>query len=245
MKMTGNTILLTGGSTGIGLSLAVRFLEAGNRVLICGRRKDKLEEAQKAHPGLGIFVCDVSKQADREALFAYTVREFPGTNVLFNNAGVMRYLNLEGSQSWKVAEEEIATNLFAPIHLSMLFVEHLAGKGNATIINTTSGLSHVPLAAAPVYSATKAGLHSFTLSLRHQLARKGIQVIEVSPPHVNTDLGIPGANGAGMDLQAYIDSVMSGFEMGEEEITSGFSTMLSRASREEKEKIFAQLNGKH
>ncbi|MEO7425013.1 MAG: SDR family NAD(P)-dependent oxidoreductase [Fibrobacteria bacterium] len=243
MKMTGNTILITGGSTGIGLSLADRFLKAGNRVLICGRRKDRLEEAEKAHPGLRTFVCDVSKQADREALFAYAVREFPGINVLFNNAGVMRFMRLEGSQAWDVPAEEIATNLTAPIHLSMLFAGHLAGQRDAVILNTTSGLSHVPLASAPVYSATKAALHSFTQSLRRQLAEKGIKVVEVCPPHVNTDLGVPGANGAGMDLQAYIDSVMAGLEKGDEEITVGFSAIASRAGREEKERMFAQLNG--
>lgn len=244
MKKSGNTILITGGSTGIGLSLAVRFLEAGNQVLICGRRKDRLEEAEKAHPGLQTFLCDVSKQADREALFAYAIREFPGLNVLFNNAGVMRFLSLEGPQVWDVPAEEIATNLTAPIHLSMLFADHLSGQRDAAILNTTSGLSHVPLASAPVYSATKAALHSFTLSLRHQLAGKGIEVIEVCPPHVNTDLGVPGANGAGMDLGAYIDSVMAGFEKGEEEITVGFSAMLSRAGNEEKKKMFAELNSK-
>jgi uncharacterized oxidoreductase len=245
MKKTGNTILITGGSTGIGLSLAVRFLEAGNRVLICGRRKDRLEEAEKAHPGLKTHVCDVSKQADREALYAYAVREFPGINVLFNNAGVMRFLRLEGTQAWDAAADEIATNLAAPIHLSLLFAGHLAKQSDAVIINTTSGLSHVPMAAAPVYCATKAALHSFTLSLRHQLAGKAIQVIEVCPPHVNTDLGAPGSNGAGMDLKAYIDSVMAGLGKGEEEITTGFSTLLSHPGREEKERLFAQLNPKN
>jgi uncharacterized oxidoreductase len=245
MKMTGNTILITGGTSGIGLSLAARFLKAGNRVLICGRRKDKLAEAEKAHPGLRTFVCDVSKQADREALFAYAVREFPDLNVLFNNAGVLRYLQVGESRAWDQTAEEIATNLTAPIHLSMLFAEHLAQRPDAAILNTTSGLAHVPLAAAPVYSATKAALHSFTLSLRHQLAGKGIRVIEISPPHVNTDLGVPGTNGAGMDLGAYIDSVMAGFEKGEEEITVGFSALISRAGREEKDRAFAQLNGGH
>jgi uncharacterized oxidoreductase len=244
MRTTGNTILITGGSTGIGLSLAARFLEAGNRVLICGRRKDKLEEAEKAHPGLRTFVCDVSKEADREALFAHTVREFPGTNVLFNNAGVMRFVRIEGSLAWSVPADEIATNLAAPIHLSLLFAEHLAGRPNAAILNTTSGLSHVPMSIAPVYCATKAGLHSFTQSLRHQLAGKGIEVIEICPPHVDTDLGAPGTNGAGMDLEAYIDSVMAGLAKGEEEITVGFSTLLRDAGAEEKKRLFAQLNPK-
>jgi len=244
MKTTGNTILITGGSTGIGLSLAARFLKAGNKVLICGRRKDKLEEAKKAHPGLHTFVCDVSQPADRQALFAYAVREFPGTNVLFNNAGVMRFLRIDAPDAWNVAADELAANLAAPIQLSMLFADHLAKQRDAVIINTTSGLSHVPMAAAPVYCATKAALHSFTLSLRHQLAGKGIEVIEVCPPHVNTDLGAPGTNGAGMDLNAYIDSVMAGFAKGEEEITTGFSTMLSQSGPAEKKQLFDRMNPK-
>jgi uncharacterized oxidoreductase len=242
MKTTGNTILITGGSTGIGLSLAARFLKAGNKVLICGRRKDKLEEAEKAHPGLRTFVCDVAEPADREALFAYTVREFPGTNVLFNNAGVMRFLRIDDPRAWEVAADELATNLAAPIHLAILFADHLSKQRDAAIINTTSGLSHVPMAIAPVYCATKAALHSFSQSLRYQLAGKGIEVIEVCPPHVNTDLGAPGTNGAGMDLNAYIDTVMAGFAKGDAEITTGFSTLLSQAGPEEKKQLFARLN---
>jgi uncharacterized oxidoreductase len=124
----------------------------------------------------------------------------------------------------------------------MLFADHLAKQRDAAIINTTSGLSHVPMSVAPVYCATKAALHSFTQSLRHQLAGKGIEVIEVCPPHVNTDLGAPGTNGAGMDLKAYIDSVMAGFANGEEEITTGFSTMLSQAGPAEKKQLFDRLN---
>lgn len=242
MKTAGNTILITGGSSGIGLSLAARFLRAGNKVLVCGRRKDKLEAAAKAYPGLRTFVCDVAKPADREALFAYTVREFPGTNVLFNNAGVMRFQRIDGPRAWEVSAEELAINLAAPIHLSMLFADHLAKQRDAAIINTTSGLAHVPMSAAPVYCATKAALHSYTLSLRHQLAGKGIEVIEVCPPHVDTDLGTPGSNTAGMDLQAYIDTVMAGFAKGETEITTGFSTLLSQAGPAEKAQFFARLN---
>lgn len=244
MKSTGNTILITGGSTGIGRSLAARFLKAGNQVLICGRRQDKLAEAEKAHPGLRTYLYDVSKPAEREALFADTVREFPATNVLFNNAGVMRFLPLDSLKSWDTFADEIATNLAAPIHLSMLFAEHLSKRREAAILNTTSGLSHVPMSAAPVYCATKAALHSFTLSLRYQFAGKGIEVIEVCPPHVNTDLGTPGSNGAGMDLNAYIDTVMAGLAKGEAELTTGFSTLLSLAGSAEKKQLFERLNPK-
>ncbi len=243
MKLSGNHILITGGATGIGLGLAKRFIEGGNRVLVCGRRADKLAEAAQALPGLETFACDVASASGRLALQAHVMQAFPKMNVLFNNAGVMRFTKLDGPEAWDISEAEIATNLLAPIHLSLLFVEHLAKQPHAVMMNTTSGLAHVPWAMAPVYSATKAALHSFSQSLRHQMAAKNIEVIEVCPPHVNTDLGAPGANTAGMDLQEFLDGVMSGLKSGDEEITVGFSTIASRAGMDEKKVLFARLNG--
>lgn len=176
------------------------------------------------------------------ALFHRVTRDFPGLNVLWNNAGVMRYAKLAGAADWAGTPGELETNLAAPVHLSMLFAAHLAGKEGAAILNTTSGLSHVPLAAAPIYSATKAALNSFTQSLRLQLAGQRIEVIEVSPPHVNTDLGIPGTNGEGMDLDQFADAVMEGLRRGRQEITVGFSERTSQAGSQEREAIFAALN---
>lgn len=242
MEMKNNTILITGGTSGIGLSLAKRFVALGNTVIICGRSESKLAAAKQAVPELHTYRFDVSRQADREALHQQILHDFPDLNILFNNAGVMCFSKLDDLETWPQAQQEITTNLEAPIHLSMLFTPHLSKQHNAAIINTTSGLSHVPLIMAAVYSATKAALNSFTISLRAQLADKMIQVIEVSPPHVNTDLGAPGANTAGMPLDEFTDVVMAGLEHGELEITCGFSTQAASASGKERELLFWNLN---
>ncbi len=242
MNLSSNTVLITGGSSGIGLALAIRFQKAGSKVIICGRNSEKLEEAKKANPGLEIYVCDVSQEAERISLFENITKAYPSLNILVNNAGIMRFPKLDTLEPWKAVISEIETNLGAPIHLTMLFAKHLEKQNHPAIINVTSGLSHVPLAATPVYSATKAGLHSLTLSLRHQFSGKSIQIIEISPPHVETDLGVAGANTAGMNLDEFANAAISGLEKGEEEITVGFSTTSANSSRAERDAIFKQLN---
>ncbi|NBD27163.1 SDR family oxidoreductase [Paenibacillus glycinis] len=242
MKFESNTILITGGASGIGLALAKRFLAAGNKVIIGGRRADKLAEAKAVHPELATYVVDVSKEAERIALYEQVTREHPDVNVLLNNAGVMRFIRLDAQEPWQDAESELATNLAAPIHLSTLFARHFAGKDQAAILNVTSGLAHVPIAAAPVYCATKAALHSFTLSLRKQLEQQGIEVLEICPPHTNTDLGIPGGNAHGIPLDLFADAVMKSLAEGEQEVSYGWSTLTSQASRAERDEIFKQVN---
>lgn len=243
MRWDSNTILLTGGATGIGLALAERFIKAGNKVIICGRRADKLDEAKVKLPQLHTYQLDLSKEDDRIKLYEQVTQDHPDVNVLFNNAGMMRYLNLTESEPWKDTELEIETNLDAPIHLAMLFAPYFAGKDQTSaILNVTSGLAHVPLVATPVYSATKAALHSFTLSLRMQLAEHAIEVIEICPPLTNTDLGIPGANTAGVPVEEFVDRVMSGLAQEEQEVAYGFSQKTSQASRAERDLIFTELN---
>ncbi|GGG77511.1 SDR family oxidoreductase [Paenibacillus radicis (ex Gao et al. 2016)] len=243
MKLDSNTILITGGASGIGLALAERWIKTGNKVIIVGRREDKLAEAKALYPELHTYRFDVSKEEERLALFNQVAQEHPDVNVLLNNAGVMRFIRLDGEEPWKDTEVELSTNLAAPIHLSMLFTPHLKNKEHSAILNVTSGLAHVPTSSAPVYSATKAALHSFTLTLRHQLAQHGVQVIEICPPHTNTDLGAPGANTAGVPLEEYADAVMESLAQGENEITYGWSKLTSQASRAERDEIFKQLNG--
>jgi uncharacterized oxidoreductase len=140
--------------------------------------------------------------------------------------------------------EDISINLEAPIHLSQLFIPHLAKQGSPAIVLVTSGLAFVPLAAFPVYCATKAALHSFALSMRFQLKDGPIQVIEIAPPHVNTDLGAPGANVAGMPLADFTDAAMAGLARGDLEVTCGFSTKVSQVSRPEIDGLFMQLNSR-
>jgi len=243
MERSGNTILITGGATGIGLALARRFLSAGNEVIICGRKEDTLEEAKKSNPGLHVYRSDVSREDERIKLLETVKRNFPKLNVLLNNAAISRELRLDAGEPWSETKTEIETNLDAPIHLSELFAGHLVGQHAPVIFVTTSGLAHIPRAFAPIYCATKAALHSFTLSLRHQFKPLGIEVIEICPPHVDTDLGAPGRNKAGIPVDTFADAVMVELEKGSLEITYGYSTKAANASRAEKKELFKVLNG--
>jgi len=242
MDLAANTVLITGGASGIGLALAERFLEAGSQVIVCGRRQDKLREAQARHPGLAVRVCDVARDSERVALFRWAVAEFPRLNVLVNNAGIQCRLQLAAPEAWDQARQEIAINFEAPIHLSTLFIPHLLAQRSPAIVNVTSGLAFAPLAGVPIYSATKAGLHSFTLSLRHQLAHTPIQVVEIVPPAVNTDLGGPGLHTFGVPVGEFADAVMTRMREGDTEIPYGFSAQASRASRTELDELFRRMN---
>jgi uncharacterized oxidoreductase len=189
MKTSGNTVLITGGATGIGLALAGEFVKAGNRVIICSRRREKLEEAKRKIPQLSIKVCDVSKEEDREELFSWVKLNFPEINILINNAGIQIMRDLRtGHNDLEKGEDEIDINLKAPIILSELFIPVFL-KRDSAIINVTSGLAFVPLSSTPIYCATKAALHSFTVSLRQQLKDTSIKVFEIIPPMVDTELG--------------------------------------------------------
>ncbi len=242
MDLRDNVVLVTGGASGIGLGLARRFLAAGSSVIICGRRDDRLRDAQAAYPGLHTRVCDLAQAAERVRLAEWVVREFPGLNVLVNNAGIQRYPRLDGPGEWAAADEEIAINFAAPIHLCSLLVPHLLRQDHPAIVNVTSGLAFVPLANAPIYSATKAALHSFTLSLRHQLAGTPLKVVEIAPPAVNTDLGGPGLHTFGVPIDELLDAVVPRIQGGEREVAYGFAQQSSRASREELDQIFERMN---
>jgi len=245
MNLSGNTVLITGGASGIGLALVERFLARGNKVIICGRRQEKLREAQRRFPELEIRRCDVSVEVERQLLFDWVKKSFPDLNILVNNAGVQHRMDLLLAQEkWGYYQEEILTNFAAPVHLSMLFIPHLAAKPNAAIINITSGLAFTPMAIAPIYSATKAALHSFTMSLRHVLADKNVSVIEVAPPAVNTDLGGAGLHTFGVPLEEFADAVFKGFERGDLEIGYGPSEKLMRMSRDEIDEACQRMNSR-
>jgi uncharacterized oxidoreductase len=242
MEFKANTVLITGGGSGIGFALAERFIQAESSVIICGRRKHKLKEAQSKYPQLHIRVCNVAKPAERTALFAWVTESFPGLNMLVNNAGIQQRIELQQRPSWETLGEEVAINIEAPIHLSTLFIPHLLKQERPAIINITSGLSFVPKANVPVYCATKSALHSFTLSLRHQLSGTPIDVIEIIPPAVDTDLGGKGLHTFGVPLNEFTDGIVKQLKMGSIEATYGFSAESSRASREQLEAIFKQMN---
>lgn len=208
MRMSGNTILITGGTSGIGLGLAQRFHAEGNTVIIAGRREQLLSSITAEHPGMDSVVVDVADPASIRRGVATVTDEHPGLNVVINNAGIMLSEDLTDQGHLRVAEETVATNLLGPIRLLAEVVPFLAAKPAAVIMNVSSGLAFVPLPITPTYCATKAAIHSFTESLRVQLAGTGVQVLELIPPGVQTDLMGQAARGQGMPLPAFLTEVM-------------------------------------
>ena len=189
MNSTGNTILITGGGSGIGRGLAEALQALGNQVIIAGRRKQALEETAAANPGMKSIPLDIESPAAIRAFAAKIAAEFPSLNVLINNAGIMRAEKLFAQQSDLAdAEATVATNLLGPIRLIAVLLQHLLKQPRATIINVSSGLAFVPLAITPTYCATKAAIHSYTQSLRYQLKNTPIEVLELIPPYVATHL---------------------------------------------------------
>jgi uncharacterized oxidoreductase len=236
MKTSGNTVLITGGGSGIGLALAELMLKRGNTVIICGRRDDRLKAAKKRLPGLNIRVCDISKTRARAALLTWLTSRFKGLNILVNNAGIQRPIDfLKGRRHLSDADEEVATNLTAPIHLSALLVPHLRRKKEAAIVNISSGLAFTPLAAVPVYCATKAAFHSLSMSLRHQLSGTPVRVFEVAPPMVATELSgrrhRPDEQEGIMTPQAVAAGILDAIENGQYEVALGAAAHL-KAKRE-------------
>lgn len=246
MNLSGNTVLITGGASGIGFAFAERFLKAGSEVIVCGRRAEKLAEAKAKYPQLHTRVCDVAVEADRRALFEWVRQEFPHLNVLVNNAGIQHRMNLLEADptNWSYYAQEIAINLEAPVHLCMLFAPLLSGKSGATIINVSSGLAFTPMASAPIYCATKAALHSFTMSLRHQVAGQNVAVLEVIPPAVATDLGGAGLHTFGAPLNEFADAIFEGLAKGDLEIGYGTAARSPRMSREEIDEAFIRMNNR-
>jgi uncharacterized oxidoreductase len=211
MKTNGNTILVTGGGSGIGRALAQRWHDAGNFVIVAGRRQEALDETIAGRPNMATITLDVEKPETIEEFAAKLIADHPKLNVLVNNAGIMDREDLTTRRDLGVAEATIVTNLLGPIRLTNALVDHLRIQPDAAIVNMSSGLGFVPLPATPTYSATKAAIHSYTVSLREQLAGK-IEVIEVAPPAVRTDLTPGQATREGyMPLDAFADEVIALF----------------------------------
>ena len=211
MKTSGNTILMTGGGSGIGAALAHRFHDRGDTVIIAGRRREALEHAAAGRERIHVVTLDVEDPAAVDAFARQIVAEFPALNVLFNNAGIMKFEDLTGRRDLADAEATVAINLLGPIRLTNALIDHLSAQADPAIVTVTSGLAYVPLVAAPTYSATKAAIHSYTVSLRTQLAGK-VEVIELAPPGVQTDLTPGQANRPGyMPLEAFADAVTAQF----------------------------------
>jgi len=212
MQISGNTILVTGGGTGIGRALAEAFHALGNKVIVAGRRRSALDETTAANPGMGSAVLDIENKETIGAFAAKVVAEHPNLNVLINNAGIMRSEHLT-SQPVDLADSEatIVTNLLGPIRLTAALLPFLRGKRHAAVMNVSSGLAFVPLTVTPTYCATKAAIHSYTQSLRHQLNGTSVQVLELIPPYVQTELTGPGqaADPNAMPLKDFITESMN------------------------------------
>jgi len=204
MKLTGNTIFITGGGSGIGRALAEALQHLGNKVIISGRNKERLEETIKANPGMFAVELNVQDPASIEGAAKQLIEEFPDLNVLINNAGIIQPDNAAGMINEDVLVSTVATNLLGPIRLTSAFIDHLKSKEEAVIINTTSILGFVPLAATAVYSATKAALHTYTLSQRYMLKDTSVKVIEIVPPWVQSNNDEPRA----MPLSSFIDATL-------------------------------------
>jgi len=211
MKTTGNTILVSGGGSGIGLALAQRWHDAGNNVIVTGRNAAKLEAAIAGRPNMSAVALDVT-DADAIAAFAKAiVAKHPGLNVLVNNAGIMGTEDASTKRDLTQAEATVVTNILGPIRLTDALVDHLAAQDGSAIVNVTSGLAFVPLPKAPTYSATKAAMHSYSVALRIQLEGK-VEVIELAPPAVRTDLTPGQSTREGyMPLDEFADEVMALF----------------------------------
>lgn len=233
MKLTGRTILITGGSAGIGLAFALKFLELGNQVIVTGRRQSVLDEVKAKYPNLHTIQSDVADSAQIAALGARIKKDFPGLDVLMNNAGIFLPRNLKASASdLDGLMTEVNINVGGVVRTTSALIDILtANKG--TVINVSSGLAFVPLPAAPIYSATKAAIHSYTISLRFQLEATGVEVIELMPPAVKTDMTTELVEGGASAITTddLVKQSFSALRSGSLEIHPGQSRMLALLSR--------------
>ena len=242
MKLRNHTILITGGSSGIGLALAKAFAEKDNTVLICGRNEEKLAEARRLTPKLHTVRCDISLASDQGALLEHLQTHFPTLNVLINNAGMMQQLDLTSeAYSPGKASQEMNTNFLAPVDLTQRLLPLLQKQAQATIINISSGLAYVPMASSPVYCASKAALHSYTQSLREQLKGSSIRVVEILPPTVDTAM-VKDLKTNKLSPDVFVKQVLKKLERDRPEIRVGQTRALYTLSRVAPAFIYRTLN---
>ena len=211
MNITGNTILITGGGSGIGRGLAEAFHQKGNQVIVVGRREETLREVVAANPGMQSMTLDIADPNSIRSLADEAARRFPALNVVINNAGIMKAEDIPAADYLRVAEDTVTTNLLGPIRLTAALLPHLLRQPHSAILTVSSGLAFVPMAMTPTYSATKAAIHSYSMGLRHQLKGTNTEVIEIAPPYVQTHLmgEHQAVDPRAMPLAEYIDEVMT------------------------------------
>ncbi len=236
MKLNKRTILITGGTSGIGFELAGQLLQRGNTVIVTGRDQEKLDAANRALPGVHAFKSDVSDPGAIAVLHDGVLAQFPALDTLINNAGIMRNLNLNRDRDLNDVTREIEINLSGPVRMTQQFLPHLKTRKGGLIVNVSSGLAFVPLPVSPIYCATKAAIHSFTQSLRVQLDGSGVTVIELAPPGVETllfrgEFAEEMKKQKGMDVTVLVKRAIAGIEAGRLEIRPGLSNVLKGMSR--------------
>jgi uncharacterized oxidoreductase len=236
MKLSGRTVLITGGTSGIGLELAKQLLRRGNSVIVTGRDQMRRDATSRALPGVHVIRSDAGDPAAVVTLYETVISQFPALDTLVNNAGIMRNLNLNLPRDLQDICREIEINLCGPIMMVQQFLPHLRTRKNPLIVNVSSGLAFVPLPVAPIYCATKAALHSFTQSLRVQLAGTGVTAVELAPPGTETPLlrgefakEMQGQKA--MDVVVLVEKAIAGVEAGQLEITPGLANVLKAMSR--------------
>ena len=251
MKIADNTILITGGGSGIGRALAEAFHKAGNRVIISGRRKAVLDEVTAANPGMTSMVMDATDAAGIRAFAEALVKAHPTLNAVINNAGIMRPEDIAAAPDYlDTAEETIATNLLAPIRLTAALLPHFLKQPAATVLTVSSGLAFVPMVLTPTYSATKSAIHAYSIALREQLKETPVEVIEIVPPYVQTTLMGEGqaSDERAMPLDAFISEVMDILENRPDEkevVVERCKPLRFAAQNGNFDQVFAMINHMH
>ena len=218
MKLSGNTVFITGGTSGIGRALAIALERRGNKVIVAGRRKALLDEIARQHPNIDTVELDVGEGAQIREVAARLIDRYPALNVVINNAGIMPFDDASGPLDDAPAVRLVDTNLLGPVRVSAAFVEHLKRQPDATIINNSSVLAYVPLAATALYSATKAAIHSYTLSQRFALRDTSVRVLEIAPPWVDTDLVHKSGDPRAMPVDAFVAETLALLETATTEV---------------------------
>jgi uncharacterized oxidoreductase len=241
MKLSDRTVLVTGGTGGIGLGIAEAFYKCGSKVIVCGRDRKRLSAVEEKFAGITALPCDVGDGLQRKNLAAEVIRRFPNLDILVNNAGIQRYVDLKkGYDELKSGEDEIAINFVSAVELTALFIGHLMSMPSAAVINVSSGLGFMPMLSTPIYNATKAAIHTYTLVLRQQLRDTSVRIIEIVPPMVDTLLNKEGPDAAhlkfrGIGLSEYIPTIISGLENDTEIIFRGDGAKILSEPRGESE----------
>ncbi|AMV44306.1 SDR family oxidoreductase [Paraburkholderia caribensis] len=218
MKLTGNTVFITGGTSGIGRALAESLHKRGNKVIVAGRRKALLDEIAQANPGIDTVELDVGDRTQIERVAKQLIEQHPALNVVINNAGIMPFDDAGGALDDAQAIRLVNTNLLGPVRVSAAFVEHLKKQPESYIINNSSVLAYVPLAATALYSATKAAIHSYTMSQRFALRDTSVRVLEIAPPWVDTDLVHKSGDPRAMPLDAFVAETIQRLETATTEV---------------------------